>query len=38
MPFSVRPKRHPPVQCAVVYNAGSFAALPMASCSRYRVS
>ena len=31
MPFSIRPFRRFPVQCAVMYNAGPFIKLPLAS-------
>jgi hypothetical protein len=35
MPFSIRPNRRFPVQCAVTYNAGPFFKLPLASCSGF---
>ena len=35
MPFTLRPFRRFPVQCAVTYNAGSFLKLPLTYCSGF---
>ena len=35
MPFSIRPCRRFPVHCAVMYNAGIFLKLPLASSSGF---
>ena len=35
MPFSIRPFRRFPVECAVTYNAGPFIKLPLVYCSEF---